>query len=737
MDQLLVQIHKFLDDCDSEPNSLSDTWNKTLGLKGSKYSLEQLHDMRRPGSDVSLQIVSFHQFTDQHALDLSDPIQRQIIGMGDTKIGNPLLDLNISGVQISSHYVNSIVVASKIIAYLDSLGISEPTVLEVGSGIGLLGVALKQFYRQRLTLILADLPETLEHQSFLMLSTFPNEEFTFKPKETHVSPISGGINFINAYQITSQNYAIDVFINCNSMAEMKAETANNYIKYANHNLNKSGLVYLSNAFGTATGCARSQAEYEFGDNLCLKNLDFSDGYIYAGPAFIFMNVSLTQCAHASEIQLKAHLREQYNRFVFLLGEKQTAKSNSNQTSQLEVKNIEVLDFDTTEIGEHASQIDHNWPQSGGLAIRKFQISIATSMERVSVNSSDSGIKLVEHAINELEGFIETESYFSEFHNLFFCSSLTGLGRSERATSWITANYRKTSSPYWLARYAWVAGQCKAEKLCSDILDRIPLTSMDKCWLPMVANIRLSIGQRDEANLILSSVSNEKPETLTFQELLVIYRTNCLLGNQKIALRAFSHIKTIIQNTNDSVSDARRATIAEMISFGIEYLPEGYNFLEGEFTGLNLEFIDPMWRMKLLKQFGRTNESSSLGSSLESKFSDDYFLQAKLAENYLNLGDLISAQRCATKSELLRQGNNKHLKYLGLAFFNFKIYELAKSYFSKAIVACGEDFISRGYKAFCELPTTEKKSGTFGNAENLHLIFQSDQSFYYPLGPRPR
>ena len=140
--KLLGEIHEFLDECESDENILSDTWRKTL--------------------------------------DLDDPIQRSLVEMGDTGIGDPILDLNVLGVNISSHYVNSIVTASKIIAHLDSIGIKEPTILEIGSGIGLLGVALKKWYGSKVTLIFADLPETLEHQSFLLLSTFQNEKYSFK-----------------------------------------------------------------------------------------------------------------------------------------------------------------------------------------------------------------------------------------------------------------------------------------------------------------------------------------------------------------------------------------------------------------------------------------------------------------------------------------------------------------------------------------------------------------------------
>ena len=111
--KLLGEIHNFLDECEFDENNLSDTWRKTLDLKGSRYSVSEMLCMRKPGSNVSLQIVSYHQLSDAQALDLSNPIQRALVQMGDSEIGEPVLDLNVLGVNISSHYVNSIVTASK------------------------------------------------------------------------------------------------------------------------------------------------------------------------------------------------------------------------------------------------------------------------------------------------------------------------------------------------------------------------------------------------------------------------------------------------------------------------------------------------------------------------------------------------------------------------------------------------------------------------------------------------
>ena len=142
-------------------------------------------------------------------------------------------------------------------------------------------------------------------------------------------------------------------------------------------------------------------------------------------------------------------------------------------------------------------------------------------------------------------------------------------------------------------------------------------------------------------------------------------------------------------------------------------------------------------MKPLGQFGRLKEAISIGHSLEKRFEKDYFLLAKLTESYLFIGDNLSAQRCSSNSKMLRPDNAKHLKYLGLAFFISGDYESAEKYFSELVRNCGEDFVARGYEAFCKLSIEARVSGIFGTADTIHLIFQPDQSFYYPFGPRPR
>ena len=736
--KLLGEIHKFLDECESDESILSDTWRKTLDLKGSRYTLDEMRRMRTPGSNVSLQIVSFHQFSDAQALDLGDPIQRSLVEMGDTSVGDPVLDLNLLGVNISSHYVNSIVTASKIIAHLDSIGIKEPTILEIGSGIGLLGVALKKWYGSKVTLIFADLPETLEHQSFLLLSTFPNEKYSFKPSDTNVAPVTGGINFVNTYKLMTQNYPIDVFINCNSMAEMKADTANSYLNYARNNLNSNGFMYLSNGFGMATGGVRTPAEYLFGDGLRTTKLDFADGYMYGGPTFVFMNALLTPSSSSREIDLKVSLRDEYNRYIFLLDPDKSEEGSPIQITLKQLNHRKVLEVETSQINKLASTESYKWPQLGGAAIRRFQIAIASAMEMASKMPKSESIALLDEALDDFAALFQNkQARYSEFHNLFFSAALTGLNRKNQATSWIRDHYQETASSHWLARYAWVSAECGDRILSEEILNSIKINEISRSWLPMVANLWFRLGQENTANSLLLSIESSEYNNLTLEELKVLFRANCLFHNCESSFRLFEKIKLLIRSNKIRDSELEISQLMELISFAVENLKDGMIYFEKEFDVLKSDFTPSIAQVGPMRQFDRIEDAINIALSLENRFENDYFSLAKLTEKYLYLGDLLSAQRSASKSKTLRPDNAKHLKYLGHLFFSFGDFETAGKYFSELVRNCGEDFIARGYEAFTKLSNEDKVSGLFGTSRTIHLSFQPDQTFYYPFGPRAR
>jgi tetratricopeptide (TPR) repeat protein len=246
-----------------------------------------------------------------------------------------------------------------------------------------------------------------------------------------------------------------------------------------------------------------------------------------------------------------------------------------------------------------------------------------------------------------------------------------------------------------------------------------------------------LGQTDTANSLLSSIENTGFVDLALEELKVLFRANCLLDNRESSFRLYEKIKNLLRSNKVVDTELGNNQLMDLISYGVENLKDGIICFEKEFDSLESNFPATIGRMKPLRQFGRLKEAISIGHSLEIRFEKDYFSLAKLTESYLFLGDFLSAQRCASNSQMLRPDNAKHLKYLGLAFFTFGYYESAEKCFSELVRNCGEDFVARGYEAFCKLSIEDKASGIFGTAGAIHLIFQPDQTFYYPFGPRAR
>lgn len=221
--------------------------------------------------------------------------------------------------------------------------------------------------------------------------------------------------------------------------------------------------------------------------------------------------------------------------------------------------------------------------------------------------------------------------------------MTGLNRNEQASSWIRERYKETTSPYWLARYAWVADACGDTNLSSEILTRINSTAMSRSWLPMVANLWFRLGEATVANSLLSRIENTESENLTLEELKVLFRAYCLAHNCESSFRVYEKIKLLIRNNKVGISELENNQVMELISFGVENLKDGLIYFEKEFDVLKSNSTPAIGLIRPLQQFGRIKEAINIGQVLENRFEKDYYSLAKLTESYLYLGDF----ECAT------------------------------------------------------------------------------------------
>lgn len=263
MEKLYNEVISHYKDCQYNLKYLSDTWAHTLNQKGFSYPLEEMVYMRSPGNRVNSWIVDTSYMIDQNCLDIDNPLIKHLLEIGENDFDYPRKDIVLNGKPYSSLFLRDVNSAAKLISLITESGLTQPKVLEIGGGIGLLSSILKSYFGDRITLFLADLPETLLIQEWYLRNCFSNSSVSFKASEKKSDFSMGGFNFINAYTLTSQDIEFDIVINMVSMDEMNQETINTYFKYIESNILPNGIFFFQNHYGQGTNTFDEPSEYEF------------------------------------------------------------------------------------------------------------------------------------------------------------------------------------------------------------------------------------------------------------------------------------------------------------------------------------------------------------------------------------------------------------------------------------------------------------------------------------------
>lgn len=756
------RINVFLDACTRNADMLSDTWRTTIQVKGARYSIADLNSMRRPGSSVSLHVIGHHQFSDAGALDMSDPLHVELLQLGDSPIGDPHLDIVVAGQRVSSHYLKDIPVAARIIRQLDSRGISKPTILEVGGGMGLLGFALRQYYGDDLTLVMADIPETLEYQAYLLTRSFPDAQATFRPDETPVALLPGGLNFVNAYALPGQGYDLDVFINCNSMAEMSEDTANLYLRYAQTHLRDEGFIFFMNTFGIATSSARAASEYQFGPGWDIAEWFVTDSYTYANPTEFFASFVLQRHRSASETLLRAKLRACFNATAFdyavpgtqlmesIVGRQELSSTALIDRSWSRTELIDdatfarlaeypVLPFQLTRDLPASSELG-SWPQACGTAIRRFQRGLIRLMdshtEEHQVNPADT----LGEITNDLAALASSPAgRSSEFYSAYAALALAALGDHETSRSLVAKNLSESRHPVWGLRGAWIAQQLETEWLADACLTNALKSEISPSWLPMASVLLSHSGRHGESERALEDAYSTAISRHDVELMNTVFRTHCVLGDAQKSKELWEGARASFEKHAPSTS-LFAGGLSDLLLSGLRFATPGSEVRKS----LN-EAVEHCLQSRggsisnigLFAAIDRLEDAHQLATDIEEQTTEDYYFQGRLAAAYLDLDDVAAARRCAQRSSRLRPNNPRHGRFLGLMFFERGLYPDTTSFLEPACTLTPEDLITRGLLSFSQLPETSKESGQFGSAGRVTWMFQRDQAFFYPYGPKPR
>ena len=736
----------FLRACARDQANLSDTWVHSLKRKGAYYSRDEMETMRRPGSFVTLHINIFDYFVDDTRVDPRNEIVAALLRHGDSEVGQPLRDVAIGGQSFSSVYLKHLDIAAGIIARLTAKGIERPTILEIGGGQGLLLAALRHWYGDRLTIIAADIPETLFYQAYFLRATFPDVSVSYRADRTPVPLVRGGFNFVNAYVLASQRYDIDVAINNNSMQEMTAEVANAYLAYIDEVIAPHGTLFFRNSFGHAFGSAPEPSEYVFGPRWRLVSAGYGDFFTDSSAtefaAFVFDRTAEPQ----NEESRRLVLRALWNGFAGgrLTPGGRTAQAlvglDTRQALDPLLKQLKTVAgpaaswADGVQLGPHiaaAAYADADAPvdlADGSSSWRKLT-AIRRMQKRLVAAMDHSGARAVDQLrqdVQALAGSFATEAApevaGSDYWTGYAAAILAGLHANDAAPAIIERRLEQSRNPYWRLRYGWLLARLGRADAAVRVVSRISRDALDVFWWPMAAAVS---GAGDWLDAAAKLAAEQGTDELRH----CLFRVNARLGRRDAAAAQFAALA-------DADETRRASSRLNLIAFLLRLGPENRDAAESLLRTLASPPVSPL-AAEVHYRLGDRAQAADMLRQLRQTSWDSYYALAGIARAYLAIGADGEAETCMNRSVELRPDNVRHFDFLAHMCFDAGRFPLAARWFDGVLAGKPYDDVFRGRAAYARLSPAVRDSRVFGAPEDQALVFQTYQSFYYPDGPQIR
>lgn len=751
--EIYDEVVRFYEACARGGLNLSDTWVHSIKRKGSRYSFDEMLTMRRPGSFVTLHINTFDYFVDGTRVDAAIPIVKALLEAGESDVGQPLRDVPLAGKRFSSVYLKHLDIAAEMIGYLSAKGIERPTLLEIGGGQGLLLAALRAWYGDRLTIIAADIPETLFYQAYFLRATYPDIPVSYRPGAEPVPVVSGGFNFVNAYELAKQRYAIDIAINANSMQEMTGEVANAYLAYIDSVIAPNGTLFFRNSFGHALGSVSEPSEYNFGPRWHLTRAGYGD-FFTDSSATEFASFVFNRTNAEDDKSRRLALRILWNGFaagrltpggaaaravVAASGHAPVAEMAREMDARLGRPGWTTTLCNGAHLpaAEYADPTDPLDLREGDArwhrltVIRAAQRRLTAAMDagdrqpldRVRRDVADLGARLVEEAR-------ATDFAASDYWTGYAAAILVGLGQGEQAKPLLVARAAQSDHAYWRLRFAWLLARAGAAPEARQILKTVRRDDLDVFWWPSVAGTTHALGETSEAASWLDAASGHAGEQGTDELRHCLFRMNVRCGRLDVAARLFDELA--------DVDAARRAGNRLGLVACLLRMNPGEQERARALLGRIMPIPAPSPALaEVLHRLGDHARASEMAHSLMQAGWDSYYTLGGVARALLAMGDDAEAERCMIRSVELRPGAVRHFDFLANVSFEAGHFALAARWFAELLTGKPYDDLYRGRAAFARLPAAARESGAFGSGDDQAMIFQTYQSFYYPEGPQIR
>lgn len=767
LQKLYTEITSHYHCCEINHSTLSDTWLQTLKQRKAVPAFELMLNMFAPGNPVNFLVDSRHYLIDPTILDMDDPIVCRLIEIGESDFGSPRKDIWFQGKQFSSDYLHHIGDAARIIHIIHERGISEPTIMEIGGGLAAVAQLLKAYFKDKLTLIMVDLPEILLCQEWYLRACFPDVTTSFKGMKREVPICKGGLNFINAYVLESQNIPIDVAINIDSMQEMTKEAATAYLRYIEKNCSNQGFLYTQNQFGMSASSISEPSEYDLDEywTIGLAELAYQVETCSESEQarFVFF-----RCSTPENIQTRRLvLRSLWN--GFLTGRISNSNLVVNELSkipkyltpseaiskidQILHQNEIFLDRDKIECLQESplfstlqkqpfpfhkpisNSSSMNFTQVHAesiLAVQSKFLGLMTHPEIIHQHSSSIRQQLTQIAADHVCTLQGTES--SEFWTAYVGSFLLILGHQGAGETLLQNCHAQSHNPYWQMRFIYLLLRFGLAKSAAMLLKTIKNPILPDYYLELrLAELESQLGYTSDAHARLERLVSDK--NIMIPESLSLAKTAITISHFQLAYkryREFAHFLNeedffdlLLTSTSGSLmSNAMAVAFSnELLDFTLSTKQD-----TGK-PGLYAKIAYAILGLRLSVQERLPNNISEALHSLP----NNYYLLAQLGKLLQSnrLDDF--ADTVLEKSIQLRPNAFLHSEYIGNIYLTAGRYLKARPLYQRAVEVKPYLRHIQAKLHFCTLPDELQRANVFCQAQDLDLIFQRKQLFYPELG----
>ena len=758
-DEALVHYHE----CPVDRASLSDTWIQTLKHRGHLFAFEDMLQMLTPGNRVNFWIDDLHYLIDPSVLDLNDPVVKRLLEFGEPECGAPRHDLTIQGNAFSSNYIHHVFSAAKIIHAIEERKLTNPSIVEIGGGLGVLAAILRQYYGSRLTLYLVDIPETLAIQEWYLRACFPDAPTSFTASQAPTSMQRGGLNFINAYVLESHRLEFDVVVNIDSMQEMSHSTVASYIRYIEQHISDHGIVYFQNHFGHSTSSIPEPSEYPWDASWTIRTAE--------------MAYQIECCAESEQLRLilfRTHepedaatrrllLRVLWNGFVSgrivhapaLVAElAQLPKTHSSSTvlpACERVLSSHGIRFDQSAL----SSLQDTLYLADAPSALFFQNELVPTRERKNLTqqhmeavwSTQSGLLQLmremlaesvpwpESRVNErLAALCQRQllslqgTEHSEYWSAYLASMLFVLRQQEAACRVLHAAAAHSVNPFWLTRFAYLFSRFERVDEARGLLERVEQYGpLDHYLTLKCAELEQRCGETAKSEHRLRILASQ--DGFELPRLATLARTASSTAAFEVAAAACQKIwerfpEARLAQLRTVARAARSSATKKAMDALLLTLLQSYDW--------ERDPDETLAYATLLIELGNREKGATIMMAAIDTTTADYYRLGLAGKVLQEAGLNEQADVCLGRSLALRPDSFLHHEFVGDVYFAARRYDDAHAQYTCSLAIKPYLRHIQAKALYSALPDAGRAM-VLSHPSNLPLIFQRKQDWYHDLG----